>query len=940
MGNKLLNFRPFFTLLVALSLAVLISSSSPAASEAAGLGGETIARIEWRLDGELGRSIDLASTLGLQPGETVTESAIRRALSNLHATGLIESAEIYRRRSGNAGEVVLVVVLRPLTWVTEVAFAGQPALPKNALMKVVVQQAYGPLREDLVELSRERLLELHSERGYREAVVGARLESRSASKRAVIFHVDSGPRARLGSIGFEGPLAELDPAELRRVSRLESGDEYRQQAVADALDRLREWLSARGYLSARVDGPREVYDSRRQQIDLVYEIAPGPRIEVEVTGAEYEKLRKKGFFSYLDEQTYDEALIAQIGERLRTYFQRQGHYFAQVDHRSERRPGHIRLQIDIEPGPIRSLGAIDFEGNQTFSDDQLAELMKTSVRRPFKRDSGRLVDEELEADLANLQSFYVLQGFSQAIVGPPRIEDLGDELKLVIEIRPGVRKRVVAIDFTGLEHLGSDELIAALPIEPGGPYHPVLLSAAINTIRTLYEEQGYAAVAVTPHLDWNDAETLVDIRFEIHQGTRQVVDRIFLRGHRQTREETIRRFITLEKGEPIHRRRLLEVERDLYRLGIFSRVEVELLPITDRPHQRDVLVRVEEGRRWRLAYGFSYHSDDGPGGLLTVSRNNIGGRADRLQLDLRGNASDARFRLLFDQPALGPWNLPITYSLFRQRDERESFTIDDLGAQVSVTRDFRTLRLGLIYDYRQVDLSVDALDPSQIERQDRELEISSLTPTLLIDRRDDPLEPSTGWSTTLQLEVAFPLLQAETEFAKFFWQQTQFFDSGSFGVLGASFRLGAIEPLDPRAEPDILIPSDLPSRLIPASERFFAGGRTTHRAYRRDRLGIPGQTLIDFDGESIEVGGNGLLLLNLDYRFPIAGPFGGTLFADFGNVWAGWQDIDPSDMRLGVGIGVRYRSAIGPLRLDIGWPLDRLPGERSPVFFFSFGNPF
>ena len=84
-----------------------------------------------------------------------------------------------------------------------------------------------------------------------------------------------------------------------------------------------------------------------------------------------------------------------------------------------------------------------------------------------------------------------------------------------------------------------------------------------------------------------------------------------------------------------------------------------------------------------------------------------------------------------------------------------------------------------------------------------------------------------------------------------------------------------------------------------------------------------------------------MALLNLDYRFPIADPVGGIVFFDYGNVWADWRDLDPADLKPGAGLGLRYASPIGPVRLEIGWKLDPEPGEdNDPVFFLSFGNPF
>ncbi len=128
---------------------------------------------------------------------------------------------------------------------------------------------------------------------------------------------------------------------------------------------------------------------------------------------------------------------------------------------------------------------------------------------------------------------------------------------------------------------------------------------------------------------------------------------------------------------------------------------------------------------------------------------------------------------------------------------------------------------------------------------------------------------------------------------------------------------------------------------MPVSERFFAGGRTTHRAFARDELGIPGETLLVTGREDVtSLGGGALLLGNLEWRFPIAGPVGGTLFSDVGQVWREAGDVRPAQLRWGAGVGVRYLSPIGPIRLEIGWKLDREPFEAPMVWFFSLGNPF
>ena len=909
--------------------------------------------VELRLDAPVGRSTDLRSLVAIRAGALLTEQKVRRTVSNLQATGLFSEVEVLSRQDppGPDGAprptVTAVVVMRARTWVSSVEVRGNHKLSEQALLRVVTQKEASPLVEDRVLESVFALKDLYFERGFREANVRLEVEpGRTPGRVVVAFRIDSGPRAAIAGIDFEGELGPFTAAELRAAMRTAVGGRYDAVRVEADVNRLGRWLRRRGFLSARVDPPHETYDPKARGMLLIYPLSVGPEVALEITGISVKRLKRKGFLPFLKDESLDPLSLEQQCSKLEEHLQRKGHYRAEVACALvDRDPGQV-LSIDVVPGDVYQLAEVGFTGNQEVATEELLALMSTSPRKKLSPGSGRLIRTRLEEDFDNIRSYYLLQGFGEVEIGTVTITEDGNRLGLEIEIREGLRQRLVDFTFSGLEILDIDQVRGALPLQPGGPFHPVLLDDSLNIVRALYEDQGFLSVTVVPHLDWNDDRTLVDVHFEVAEGPQAMVDRLILRGQRRTRTGALRRLIRLEEGEPVSRRRLLEVERDLYRLGVFSKVDVEQRVVSESTEKRDVVVRLEEGNRYRLAYGFSYHSDDGVGGLFSITRANVGGRGDRLQLDLRGNEVDSRFRLLYDQPLLGRFNLPVTYSIFSETQDRDSFSVTSLGAQVAVTRDLPQARLRGVLEYRSVDiaqqtLAFNDLDPNDIEREDREVEIMSLIPIFYLDRRDDPLDPELGWSSAVQLEYALPFANAEVHFLKLFWQHTQYFPLGAAGSLAASFRLGAIEPLDDTAELDPLVPPDLASALVPVSERFFAGGRTSHRAYDRDQLGIPGETLFTSGGELVEVGGNGLALLNLDYRFPIADPVGGIVFFDYGNVWADWRDLDLSDFKPGAGVGLRYASPIGPVRLEIGWKLDPEPGEdNNPVFFLSFGNPF
>jgi outer membrane translocation and assembly module TamA len=210
-----------------------------------------------------------------------------------------------------------------------------------------------------------------------------------------------------------------------------------------------------------------------------------------------------------------------------------------------------------------------------------------------------------------------------------------------------------------------------------------------------------------------------------------------------------------------------------------------------------------------------------------------------------------------------------------------------------------------------------------VQRAFQNIEMLALVPRFIWDDRDDPIDPHRGQQVIAQAKYAFPVANiADEHFFELFGQAVHFWDLRRPGVLAASVRAGGIEALG--------------GQPVSIDERFFAGGRTTHRAYSRDELGIPGKTVI----AGAPIGGKGLLLFNIDYRFPISGALGGTLFVDAGNVWADWRDIRFGDIKTGVGIGARYLTPIGPLRIEVGWKLQPEPGESRSAILVSVGNAF
>lgn len=903
-----------------------------------------VSAVELRSDVELPDAAELLRSVSVEVGQPLDRENVARSLRNLHAAGVAGQIEAYLL--GTEEQPVVAFVLRGRTLVERVEIDGELGLRPSQVRNAVVVGGGEPLLADRVFRSVYQLRELYEAEGYLDASVRVAIDEDEARRRAAItFTVDSGTPAKVGEVRFDGELAPFDPSQLLEPLRGKPAAPYRPRTVRDDRERLESWLLRQGYRQAVVGAPRESrVDSTR--VDLAFAVEIGPRFTLEVVGEE-KTLRRQDLLPLQDDERFDDGLLEDVAQAIEVYYQSQGHYGVTVDLSEGASETGRHVRLEVVPGAKQTLRELRFVGNEQLTADRLRSVMQTAPRSALSVGTGVVVDDWLAEDLRSLRGLYALDGFSQAEIGPARVLAVDDHLELEIPIVEGRRRMVSGVTLDGVHQFPEEEVVASLPLRPGGPFHPRHEEEALDLLRARYEDAGFGLAQVTSQREVSDDGSLVQVALQVQEGPQHRVERVIVRGQQRTRPQVIRRVLALEPGTPVSQRRLLEVQRRLYGLGIFTRVDVRVIPGTPYSGERDVMVEVREGQRQRLAYGLGYDSDDGARGLLGYGHNNLWGRAISGRVDLRASQRDYQARALLRQPYLGRFRLPVTTSLFDIEQQQESFRSHRRGAQIEIQRPQERSRLSLLYTYKLVEIEDPdtGLEPLLIDRAFADVTIASLTPSLFLDYRDDAIDPQRGWSATLLTELAFPVFAADEEFVKSFLQYARYWPLHRAGVVAVSLRAGAIEPLGSGSTPDPVCESnglDFPACGVKISERFFAGGRTSHRAYRRDRLGILGETLLEVEGQenAVPFGGTGLLLANLDYRFPLGAGLGGTVFVDGGNVWGDWRSVDPSEVKWGAGVGVRYASPIGPVRLEVGWKLDRLPGEDAYVVLFSFGNPF
>jgi outer membrane protein insertion porin family len=383
-------------------------------------------------------------------------------------------------------------------------------------------------------------------------------------------------------------------------------------------------------------------------------------------------------------------------------------------------------------------------------------------------------------------------------------------------------------------------------------------------------------------------------------------------------------------GEPLSRSRMLAAQRGLYELGLFRRVEVVPMPGHERRAERNIVIRCEEGEQKSYLFGVGYSNVDAARIILGWSHLNLLGRAYGFSTEVSLSQSQQQYSLslrkrrAFGLPVPGYLAIYLTDETLADRDLLRRGLWIDFGDRLK-----RPFRQWFRYEYEIIqpqnlpDVPVPTL-PAEFQ----ESKVASITPSIEWDTRDNPLAPEKGIFASASAQYAFPAFLADEHFLKVRLGATVY-KPILRGFVAAGLRLGVIEPFSN-------LP-DIPQNLqIPFAYRFFAGGRTTHRAFDTDYLGIPGQTIVDGN----PLGGNALILLNLQYRRRITGEFFAEIFVDAGNVWASPSQFALGDIRWGPGLGIQYRTPAGPLRAEYAWKIDPLPGESHGQFFVSFGVPF
>jgi outer membrane protein assembly complex protein YaeT len=878
----------------------------------------------------------------LQPGVPLTMENVRSTLERLYATGRYDNIVVDAEESG-AG-VALVFRGTVALFVRDVSINGVDEPPSRGLLVNATKLELGaPFSESQARQAVENLLEVLRSNGFYMAKVTPDILPAPVQQVDIRFVADSGKRAKFSTPIIKGTpnktVEEIVKAtRWKKLFGLLGWKEVTDTRTQQGLDKIRKAYQKKEFLMARVTLESMEYHQAENQVVPVITIDSGPKVVVLTRGSKISKGRLRELVPIYQEQTVDKDLLVEGKRELTEFLQAKGYFDAQVDFdMSKTQQQEELIEYSLFPGERHKLVAVEVEGNKYFDDGTLRERMYTMPASLLRFRHGRFSQDYLRRDSNAIRALYQSNGFRDVEV-TNRVEDdykgKDNQVAVTLTVKEGPQWFVADLRIEGLDATTAEDLRSMVHSSEGQPFSDLNVATDQDTILNYFFNNGYPDATFEATVTPAAQPQHMSLVYKINPGARQFVRDVLISGFNSTDEDLIReRIRNLDPGDPLSQSSMIESQRRLYDLGIFARVDTALQNAEGDTDHKYVLYRLEEARRYSVTGGFGAQlarigrgnptltTPAGTAGFsprvsFGISRSNFLGVGHTVGFQGRLSAVQRRSLVSYLAPQFkGNDRLNLTYTALYD-DSRDIATFNSRKFETSIQLAHRLTKANTIQyriTYRRASVTDLKITPDLIPLFAQDIKLGSVSSTFIQDRRDDPTDPRRGVYNTLDGAFASNLFGSKTSFTRVLGRNATYHRLTRDLILARSLSLGAITRIS--------------TTDVPLPERFFAGGATSHRGFNENQAG-PRDLLTGFP-----LGGKALLVNNLELRFPLIGDdIGGVVFHDAGNVYSNFgamsfrfrqRDLEDFDYMVhAVGFGIRYRTPVGPIRLDLAYSIN------------------
>jgi outer membrane protein insertion porin family len=661
--------------------------------------------------------------------------------------------------------------------------------------------------------------------------------------------------------------------------------------------------------------------------EVIFIVAEKPSIkEVLITGNDKVKLGDiKEKVTLTPRSILNLEKVMENAEQIRKLYFSKGYYGVKVEHKVDYlETNEAVVTFRIAEGTKGRIKKIIFKGNQKIKSSELKKVMMTKQWSVFSilTKTGILDEDILKNDLQLLTAYYFDHGYLDTNISEPKIDFRNPKrIRIEIEIVEGPQYRLGTIDFKGDLLTTKEDLFKVIKIKRNDVCRNSSIRSDISRLTETFANQGYANVEIAPETSIDSQKLLVHVTFDIERKKRVSFETIQIVGNTKTRDKVIRRELRMAEGD-LYSMTAVNKSRDrLKRTGLFKEVDFTTSRgSTDEKINLDI--KVEEAPTGALSFGIGYSSLESVIGSATISERNLFGYSYQGSLRFRLGYETRDVRLSFTDPYFLGYPYAAGIDLYHEDvGYFTTYSYKILGGDLRFGKELtEDIRVDAMYKLETINIfNVTENASLFIKEQEGTKTTSALSFTLSMDTRDDYFNPTRGARHSLFVQNAGGILGGDNYFVKVTGETSWYFPLPLNTVLNLRGSAGFIEPYG--------------GRESPIYEKFFAGGLYTVRGFE---YGMAGP--VDENREPL--GADKMVVFNSEWLFPLSREMGlrGALFWDIGKGFDKLGDITP--LRTGAGVGIRWFSPFGPIRIDLGFNLNPKEGEKSKVFDFAMGATF
>ena len=880
---------------IALLLCLLLASSIEAS-------GEVIQRID--VEGLYSiKDEELLDILGIKIGDVLDPLSVRNGIKMAFLKGIFEDISV---ELDDTDRTHVKIKVKERDIIKNIYITGNDRLTKKTIKNFLLFKEGQTMRYDLIEYSMKELKAALSEKGFPHADINLQVEkTRKPYRVNLLLAINEGMPDTIKSIRIYGT------EEARKLMEISEGDIYDQFKLRKDMEDIRAYYKKNNYLNPSV-GPYTFSDG-----ELGIDVNPGRKLDITFEGnvlVNSKTLLKETPFS--DAEDFRDDLVDEAVSRITSLYYGKGYPFVQVAPVITSSEDSIAIHFFIFEGDEVTVNSISFTG-ATIAEKNLEEMMSLK--------EGDLYNPDLvDTDRDTLIEFYNALGYLNVRIDDVQVKIKDSKADIAITITEGAKTHIESIEIKGAELISKEEVKKAIRIKAGDPYNEVDLSDARYRVIELYGNYGFTDSRVDVKRELS--EKGMKVIFEIDEGLLTFFGKTVISGNTETKHEVIKRELLYKEGEPFNYTPLTRTRQRLYKLGLFTDVDIDALE--KEGDKKDVHIRVKEGNAGIVEFGLGYGDYERYRGSIDISYRNLFGMNRQISFRTEFSSLEQRYIVNYLEPYFS--GRPVPFRMLFMREDRTEKSMETRETRYKLTRHTASagfekklserLKGEIFYEFSLVKTFEVKPDVILTKEDTGTLAISGIRPGIVYDTRDNPFDPRKGVLAGVSAKVASGVLLSETDFVKAIIHGSIYKELSKRFVLAASLKSGMAQGFDK-------------TRILPLVERFFLGGRTTVRGYEQDMLGPKG-----VDGSP--TGGNAFVLTNLELRTYLGKSFGLVTFLDGGNVWRKTSDIKLSEMKYTAGMGIRYNTPVGPVRVDYGHKLQREKGESAGEIHFTIGHAF